>query len=182
MLLSSSFLHVLPTNSQRIERITKGARCVVTRARCSRYHWPSAAVTVNGCRPSFDCSAVGMAEDSADSSLLTSAIEEDSRKVYRLFPTEARFPYRESPDSSARPEVNICNDDAGTTTTTMRGRHRLDDGLLSEYAEMDGDYGDSYGRRGSRLSQSCPRLSRICSKSKHAPLSRPNFVARLVSM
>ncbi|XP_032669765.1 uncharacterized protein LOC116843454 isoform X2 [Odontomachus brunneus] len=102
--------------------------------------------------------AVGMAEDSADSSLLTSAIEEDSRKVYSLFPTEARFPYRESPDSGARFEVELCNDDALRT----RGRDPSDE-LLSEYAEFD-CYGDPYGKRGVRswLSQSCPRLSRIC--------------------
>lgn len=103
-----------------------------------------------------------MAEDSADSSLLTSAIEDDSRKVYSLFPTEARFPYRESPDSSVRLEVNICDNDAFRTREGNQSNE-----LLSAYAELE-DYGDSYGKQGVRswLPQFCPRLSRICSKSE----------------
>lgn len=123
----------------------------------------SARLALTAAKP-CDCSAVGMAEDSADSSLLTSAIEEDSRKVYSL------FPYRESPDLGARFEVDLCNDDGPRT----RGREEPPgDELLSEYAEFD-YYGDSCGKRSDVpgwLSQSCPRLSRICSKSEHAPLS-----------
>lgn len=120
-----------------------------------------------------------MAEDSADSSLLTSAIEEDSRKVYRQFPTEDRFPCRESPNSNCPPQFETLprdDDDASKT----RGRDQ-NDALLSDFAEFD-DYADSYGGRGvwTWLSHARRRLSKLCSKSEHAPffpfLSFPLFI------
>lgn len=108
-----------------------------------------------------------MAGDSVDSSLLTSAIKDDSRKVYVSFPTEDRFPCRESPRNSNDPTPQFDTrpgvDDARTTS-----RERdPNDSLLSEFTELD-DYTDSYESRNVRIwiSQFWRRLSKICSKSR----------------